>query len=132
MLNLLDDIIEGNATDETLALLEQLAKAVQKGSLCGLGKTAPNPVLSTLKYFRAEYEAHVRDKHCQTGQCKALAKFSIDAVLCKGCTLCSRKCPVTAISGEKGSAHQIDQKTCIKCGACVSTCKFKAISGGIR
>ncbi|HNX90967.1 MAG TPA: NADH-ubiquinone oxidoreductase-F iron-sulfur binding region domain-containing protein, partial [Candidatus Omnitrophota bacterium] len=124
LLNLLDDIIEGRATDETLALLEQLAYAVQKGSLCGLGKTAPNPVLSTLKYFRKEYEAHIKDKYCPTGQCKALAKFSINAAQCKGCTLCARKCPVGAISGEKAKPHVIDQKKCIKCGACVAACKF--------
>jgi len=132
MLNLLDDIIDGTATEDTLALLEQLARAVQKGSLCGLGKTAPNPVLSTMKYFRAEYEAHVKDKYCPTGQCKALAKFSINPALCKGCTLCGRKCPAGAISGEKGKPHRIDQKLCIKCGACASACKFQAISGGKR
>lgn len=130
MLNLLDDIIDGTATEETLVLLEQLARAVQQGSLCGLGKTAPNPVLSTLKYFRKEYEAHVKDKYCPTGQCKALAKFSIDPALCKGCTLCARKCPAGAISGEKGKPHVIDQKLCVKCGACVAACKFNAISGG--
>ncbi|HPS20081.1 MAG TPA: NADH-ubiquinone oxidoreductase-F iron-sulfur binding region domain-containing protein [Candidatus Omnitrophota bacterium] len=132
LLNLLDDIIEGRATDETLALLEQLAYAVQKGSLCGLGKTAPNPVLSTLKYFRKEYEAHIKDKYCPTGQCKALAKFSINAAQCKGCTLCARKCPVGAISGEKAKPHVIDQKKCIKCGACVAACKFGAIGGGAK
>ncbi len=132
LLNLLDDIIEGRGNEETLELLEQLARAVQKGSLCGLGKTAPNPVLSTLKYFRKEYEAHVKDKYCPTGQCKALAKYSIDAGLCKGCTLCARKCPVGAITGEKGKPHVIDQKTCIKCGACIATCKFNAIRGGAR
>jgi NADH-quinone oxidoreductase subunit F len=132
LLNLLDDIIEGRANDETLELLEQLARVVQKGSLCGLGKTAPNPVLSSLKYFRKEYEAHVQDKYCPTGQCKALAKFNIDISLCKGCTLCARKCPVNAIRGEKGKSHMIDQKACIKCGACVLICKFNAIRGGAK
>lgn len=130
LLNLLDDIVEGRADETTLDLLEQLAKAVQKGSLCGLGKTAPNPVLSTLKYFRKEYEAHVKDKYCPTGQCKALAKFSIDQTQCKGCTLCARKCPVGAITGEKAKPHIINQQLCIKCGACVTTCKFNAIKGG--
>jgi NADH-quinone oxidoreductase subunit F len=129
MLLLLDDIIQGRATAETLELLEQLASAVQKGSLCGLGKTAPNPVLSTLRYFRAEYEAHVFQKCCPTGQCKALAKPTIDPEKCKGCTACARKCPVNAISGEKKKTHYIDQGKCIKCGVCVDTCKFEAVVG---
>ncbi|MFA7283617.1 MAG: NADH-quinone oxidoreductase subunit NuoF [Candidatus Omnitrophota bacterium] len=132
MLALLDDIIEGRATEETLVVLEDLAKAVQVGSLCGLGKTAPNPVLSTLRYFRQEYLAHVKDKYCPAGQCKALAKYRIDPALCKGCTLCARKCPVGAIKGERGKAHVIDEKLCIKCGACAAACKFNAISGGVR
>lgn len=129
MLALLDDIIEGRATAETLELLQKLASAVQKGSLCGLGKTAPNPVLSTLRHFREEYDAHVFHKHCPTGQCKALAKPSIDAAKCKGCTACARKCPVHAITGEKKKAHTIDQKLCIKCGVCADTCKFEAVIG---
>jgi len=129
MLNLLDDIIEGRADEETLVILEDLARAVQKGSLCGLGKTAPNPVLSTLKNFRAEYVAHVKDKYCPAGKCRALRKFSIEAALCKGCTLCARACPVKAISGEKGKPHRIDPKLCIKCSACVNACKFKAVRG---
>lgn len=129
MLALLDDIIEGRADSETLVILEELAKAVQIGSLCGLGKTAPNPVLSTLKYFRHEYQAHVKDKYCPVGRCKALAKFTIDPVLCKGCTVCAKKCPVDAISGEKLKTHLIDQAKCIKCGACIDACKFKAIKG---
>lgn len=129
MLSLLDDIIEGRATMETLDLLEDLAVAVQKGSLCGLGKTAPNPVLSTLKHFRDEYMAHVRDKRCPTGKCKALVRITIDEDLCKGCTLCATKCPVGAISGEKGKPHRIDQNICRKCNICVEACKFKAIKG---
>jgi NADH-quinone oxidoreductase subunit F len=129
LLSMLDDIIEGRATSETLVLMEKLALAVQKGSLCGLGKTAPNPVLSTLRYFREEYDAHVNHKYCPTGQCKALAKPNIDAVKCKGCTACARKCPVGAISGERKKPHVIDQGKCIKCGACADACKFDAVVG---
>jgi NADH-quinone oxidoreductase subunit F len=129
MLMLLDDIIEGRATEATLPLLEKLAVAVQKGSLCGLGKTAPNPVLSTLRYFREEYDAHVHHKHCPTGQCKALAKPWIDAAKCKGCTACARKCPVNGIKGGKKEPHVIDQEKCIKCGVCAETCKFEAVCG---
>ena len=129
MLALLDDIIEGRATAETLELLEQTAAAVELGSLCGLGKTAPNPVLSTLKYFRKEYEEHIFNKNCPTGECKALAKPEIDPEKCKGCTACARKCPVNAISGTVKHAHIIDADKCIKCGACKATCKFDAITG---
>jgi NADH-quinone oxidoreductase subunit F len=129
MLALLDDIIEGRADADTLTLLEKLATAVQKGSLCGLGKTAPNPVLSTLRHFRAEYEAHVFQKRCPTGQCKALRSPEILADKCKGCTACARKCPVGAISGEKKMPHKINASVCIKCGACAQACKFNAIVG---
>ncbi|MCE9615897.1 MAG: 4Fe-4S binding protein [Lentisphaerae bacterium] len=129
MLALLDDIIEGRATGETLELLERLGHAVQKGSLCGLGKTAPNPVLSTLKHFRAEYDAHVFHKHCPTGQCKALAKPSIDPALCKGCTACVKACPVGAIVGARKQTHSINPELCIKCGACGTACKLGAVVG---
>jgi len=129
MLALLDDIIEGRADQHTLDLLEQLARAVRKGSLCGLGKTAPNPVLSTLRYFRPEVEAHVFQKRCPAGRCKALRTPEIRADLCKGCTICSRKCPVGAISGERKLPHKIDAAKCIKCGACAEACKFHAIVG---
>ena len=129
MLALLDDIIEGRATMETLELLEQTAEAVELGSLCGLGKTAPNPVLSTIKYFREEYEDHVIRKICPTGECKDLAKPEIIADKCKGCTACARKCPVNAISGTVKQPHVIDIEKCIKCGACKATCKFDAIKG---
>jgi len=129
MLNLLDDIIGGQADGNTLDLLEELAYVVQKGALCGLGKTAPNPVLSTLRYFRDEYDAHVFHKVCPAGECKALSKPQIDQEKCKGCTLCARQCPVAAISGEPGKVHVIDQKKCINCGACIQVCKFQAING---
>lgn len=126
--NLLDDIIQGRGTAQTLDLLEKLALAVKKGSLCGLGKTAPNPILSTLRYFRAEYEAHVFQKTCPTKQCKSLLTMSIDASKCKGCTLCARKCPTGAISGELKKAHRIDPAKCTKCGICKDVCKFDAVS----
>ncbi len=129
MLALLDDIMEGNATLETLDLLEETARAVSKASLCGLGKTAPNPVLSTLRYFKDEYLAHVEKKMCPTGQCKALAKPEIDPILCRGCTACMRKCPVNAITGSVKQPHVIDAEKCIKCGVCASVCKFGAVKG---
>ena len=129
MLAMLDDIIEGRADRHTLELLEETAKAVQLGSLCGLGKTAPNPVLSTLRYFRDEYEAHVFRKTCPAGECKALARPEILASKCKGCTACAKKCPVGAISGKVREVHVIDADKCIKCGACKAACRFGAIVG---
>jgi NADH-quinone oxidoreductase subunit F len=129
MLALLDDIIEGRADAHTLELLDQLARAVRKGSLCGLGKTAPNPVLSTMRYFRAEIEAHVFQKRCPAGRCKALLSPEILAERCKGCTVCAKKCPVGAIQGERKTPHTINVEKCIKCGACVAACKFAAIVG---
>ncbi len=129
MLMLLDDIVTGKGTLETLTLLEQLARAVQKGSLCGLGKTAPNPVLSMLKKFRSEYEAHVVDKRCPAGRCRALVPPDISAQKCKGCGVCLKACAVGAIRGERKHVHTIDQTLCVRCGACVSACKLGAISG---
>jgi NADH-quinone oxidoreductase subunit F len=129
MLALLDDVVEGRADVGTLDLLTELASSVQKGSLCGLGKTAPNPVLSTLRYFRSEYEAHVLHKYCPTGQCKKLRKPVIDEAKCKGCLVCLRRCPVQAIRGEKKKPHVIDQAVCTNCGTCVTACKFGAIVG---
>jgi NADH:ubiquinone oxidoreductase, NADH-binding (51 kD) subunit len=111
-------------------LLEELAKTVKVGSLCGLGKTAPNPVLSTLRYFRDEYNAHVFEKRCPTGNCEALANYRVVAESCKSCSLCAKKCPVGAISGERGVPYVIDTETCIKCGVCIDSCKFAAIVKG--
>jgi len=130
ILALLDDIIEGRGTLETLDLLEELCVNVADSSLCGLGASAPAPVLSMLRQFRSEYEAHVVAKVCPTGQCQALVPITIDAALCKGCTACAKKCPVGAISGGPKLAHSIDPLKCIKCGACIAACKFNAISRG--
>ena len=129
LLALLDDVIEGRATRETLDLMEKLGHAVQAGSLCGLGKTAPNPVLSTLRYFRKEYEEHVFEKRCRTGRCKALLKPEIDPVRCKGCGVCIKSCPTGAITGEKKQPHHINPDLCIKCGACATACKLHAVQG---
>ena len=107
--------------------LEKLSNSIKTGSLCGLGQSAPNPVLSTLRYFRDEYEAHVKEKRCPAGVCKDLLSYTIIVDKCKGCSACSRKCPVGAISGEIKSPFVIDSSKCIKCGACMDTCKFGAI-----
>lgn len=127
MLELLTDIVEGRGTLEHIDMLEELAETISATALCGLGKTAAFPVISTLKYFRDEYIAHVVDKKCPAGQCKALTSLQIKAELCKGCTKCARICPVGAIRGELKKAHTIDIVTCIKCGACKDSCNFKAI-----
>ena len=129
LLALLDDVIEGRADAGTLELLEKLGHAVQVGSLCGLGKTAPNPVLSTLRYFRKEYEEHIFEKRCRTGRCKALLSPGINEVKCKGCGLCIKACPTGAITGEKKKPHHIDAELCIKCGACATACKIHAVEG---
>jgi NADH-quinone oxidoreductase subunit F len=127
MLEILEKIVTGNGTLEDISLLEEVALAVRDGSLCGLGKTAPNPVLSTLKSFRHEYVAHVVDKMCPSGACEAFRNYSINSVKCIGCGLCARKCPVGAITGEKKAPHVIDTVTCVKCGACLEACRFEAV-----
>ena len=125
---ILDKITKGNGTMEDLDKLEDLCKYIKENALCGLGQSAPNPVLSTLRYFRDEYIAHVVDKKCPAGVCKALLSYVIDVDLCRGCTLCSRSCPSGAISGKVKEAHIIDQDKCIKCGVCMEKCRFGAIS----
>ena len=127
LLEILTKITEGKGTMEDLDRLEELCEAIKTSSLCGLGQTAPNPVLSTLRYFKDEYIAHVRDKKCPAGVCKKLLKFEIDPDKCKGCSLCARKCPVGAITGEIKSPFTIDTNKCIKCGVCIESCKFGAI-----
>ena len=127
ILAILRKIVNGKGTMEDLDTLEELAHIVQEGSLCGLGKSAPNPVLSTLKYFRDEYIAHIKDKKCPAGVCTAMQTYTIDAEKCKGCSKCARNCPVGAISGELKSPYKIDKEKCIKCGACMQGCPFKAI-----
>lgn len=130
LLELLNKITDGNGTMEDLDKINELAEFIKANSLCGLGQTAPNPVLSTLRYFRDEYVEHIVNKRCPAGVCKALLNYQIDPVKCKGCTLCARGCPAGAIRGTVRQPHSIDTAKCIKCGACIEKCKFGAISKG--
>jgi NADH-quinone oxidoreductase subunit F len=127
MLEIITDITEGRGTAEQLDLLQELADTVSQTALCGLGKTAANPVLSTLRYFRPEYEAHIKEKRCPAGVCKALITYSIDPVKCTGCGTCLRNCVYQAVTGKKKQAHVINSQQCQKCGICRSECKFEAI-----
>ncbi|MGI6123151.1 MAG: NADH-quinone oxidoreductase subunit NuoF [Acetivibrionales bacterium] len=127
MYEILERITSGKGEEGDIEKLETLAESIKQGALCGLGQTAPNPVLSTIKYFRDEYEAHVKEHRCPSGVCKAMLKYTIISDKCKGCSLCSKKCPVSAISGEIKKPYLIDQSKCIKCGVCMDVCKFAAI-----
>ena len=130
LLELLNKITEGRGTMEDLDRIEELASFIKENSLCGLGQTAPNPVLSTLRYFRDEYVEHIEHKHCPAGVCKALLTYSIDPVKCRGCTICAQNCPAGAIIGSAKNPHKIDVNKCIKCGSCLEKCRFGAIQRG--
>lgn len=127
MMEMLEKITSGKGEEGDLEKLEELALSIKATALCGLGQTAPNPVLSTLRYFRDEYEAHIKEKRCPAGHCKALARIVILPEKCTGCTLCTKVCPTNAISGTVKQPHVIDQQKCIKCEACIAKCRFGAI-----
>ena len=127
MLEILERIVSGNGVEGDIELLEELADTISNTALCGLGKSAPNPVVSTIRYFRDEYVAHIRERRCPAGQCQKLKRLYIDPLMCKGCSACSRKCPVNAISGKIKEPFHIDLEKCIRCGSCISTCKFGAV-----
>ena len=127
MYEILDKITKGEGEEEDLEKLQSLCENIRNASVCGLGQTAPNPVLTTIKYFKDEYIAHIENKTCPAGECSSLIEYSIIEDNCKGCTLCARNCPVDAISGSVKQPHIIDIEKCIKCGKCIQNCKFGAI-----
>ena len=127
MLEILTNICNGKGKEGDIELLEEMAAIIKDASLCGLGQTAPNPILSTLRFFRHEYEAHVFERKCPAGACTELVKFRIEASKCVGCTACARKCPASAIMGAAKSPHYIVPDKCIGCGACLTTCRFGAV-----
>ena len=130
MLEILERIVAGEGRDGDIELLLELSETISATALCGLGKSASFPVVSTIKNFRHEYEAHIYDKKCPAGACQKLKQISIDPELCKGCTKCARQCPVNAISGKVKEPHTIDLNVCIRCGSCIDACPFKAIKEG--
>ena len=130
MLNILENIVEGRGEEGDIDTLLDLADLITNTALCGLGKTAASPVVSTLKYFREEYEAHIREKRCPSGSCKKLKKIYINREDCKGCSKCSRVCPVHAITGKIKEPYEIDASICIKCEACITACPFGAVKEG--
>ena len=128
MLEILERIVAGEGKEGDIELLEELCEGIKDGALCGLGQTAPNPVLTTIRYFRNEYEAHIKEKKCPAKACASLLRYSIDADKCIGCTACAKKCPVAAISGSVKQTHSIDAQKCIRCGQCASVCRFGAVT----
>ena len=127
MLEILERIVDGKGTESDIDILLELAESIKTGALCGLGNSAPNPVLTTIKYFKDEYLAHINEKKCPAKKCTALISYKIDESLCRGCSLCSKKCPGNAISGEVKKPFTINSELCIRCGQCIGTCKFGAI-----
>jgi len=127
MKEILTDIVQGRGDETSIGRLERLAAAMKAGSLCELGRTAANPVLTTIRYFRDEYERHIQDKKCPAFVCRALVRYAIDPAACTGCGACARACPVSCIAGRKKGVHVIDQARCIQCGSCFDACKFNAV-----